>query len=102
MSTQLFDLSGKIALVTGASHGLGMAMAKGLGNAGATIIVNNNTPGALQAAVDDYKKDGITAHGYGFDVTNDKEVETAIKKIESEVGPIDILVNNAGIIKRTP
>ncbi len=102
MSTKLFDLSGKIALVTGASHGLGMAMAKGLGNAGATIIVNNNTPSALQAAVDDYKKDGIKAHGYGFDVTSDKEVEAAIKKIESEVGPIDILVNNAGIIKRTP
>ncbi len=102
MSTKLFDLSGKIALVTGASHGLGMAMAKGLGHAGATIIVNNHTPDALQAAVDDYKKDGITAYGYGFDVTNDKEVEAAIKKIESEVGPIDILVNNAGIIKRTP
>jgi len=102
MSTQLFDLSGKIALVTGASHGLGMAMAKGLGNAGATIIVNNHTPNALQAAVEDYTKDGIKAYGYGFDVTNDKEVEAAIKKIEAEVGPIDILVNNAGIIKRTP
>ena len=91
MSTKLFDLSGRIALVTGASHGLGMAMAKGLGHAGATIIVNNHTPDALQAAVDDYKKDGITAYGYGFDVTNDKEVEAAIKKIESEVGPIGIL-----------
>lgn len=102
MSTNLFDLSGKIALVTGASHGLGMAMAKGLGKAGATIIVNNHTPNALQTAIDDYKNDGITAYGYGFDVTNDKEVEAAIKKIESEVGPIDILVNNAGIIKRTP
>lgn len=102
MSTKLFDLSGKIALVTGASHGLGMAMAKGLGKAGATIIVNNHTPNTLQAAIEDYRNDGITAHGYGFDVTNDKEVEAAIKKIESEVGPIDILVNNAGIIKRTP
>lgn len=102
MSTKLFDLSGKIALITGASHGLGMAMAKGLGKAGATIIVNNHTPDALQGAIDDYKNDGIKAHGYGFDVTNDKEVEAAIKKIEAEVGPIDILVNNAGIIKRTP
>lgn len=102
MSTKLFDLTGKIALVTGASHGLGMAMAKGLGKAGATIIVNNHTPNALQAAIEDYKNDGIKAHGYGFDVTNDKEVEAAIKKIESEVGAIDILVNNAGIIKRTP
>lgn len=102
MSIKLFDLTGKIALVTGASHGLGMAMAKGLGKAGATIIVNNHTPNALQAAIEDYKNDGITAHGYGFDVTNDKEVEAAIKRIESEVGPIDILVNNAGIIKRTP
>ncbi|WP_034040941.1 gluconate 5-dehydrogenase [Wocania ichthyoenteri] len=102
MSTQLFDLTGKIALVTGAVHGLGMAMAKGLGNAGAIIVVNNHTREALDEAVAEYKSCGLNAYGYVFDVTDDKAVETTIAKIEAEVGPIDILVNNAGIIKRTP
>lgn len=102
MSTKLFDLTGKTALVTGAVHGLGMAMAKGLGNAGATIVVNNHTKDALEEAIVEYKSCGINAHGYVFDVTDDKAVIESVKKIEAEVGPIDILVNNAGIIKRTP
>ena len=102
MSTKLFDLTGKVALVTGAVHGLGMAMAKGLGNAGATIVINNHTKEALDEAVAEYKSCGLNAYGYVFDVTDDKAVEATIAKIEAEVGPIDILVNNAGIIKRTP
>lgn len=102
MSINLFDLSGKVALVTGAVHGLGMAMAKGLGNAGATIVVNNITPGPLESALAEYKACGLEAHGYVFDVTDDDAVESHIARIEKEVGPIDILVNNAGIIKRTP
>lgn len=103
MSIELFNLSGKIALVTGSTHGLGMAMAKGLGKAGATIIVNGNSS---QQKIDDavalYKNEGITAIGYKFNVADEAEVIDAISKIQSEVGPIDILVNNAGIIKRTP
>lgn len=102
MSINLFDLTGKIALVTGAVHGLGMSMAKGLGSAGATIVVNNNSSDMLDKAVAEYKAAGYNAHGYVFDVTDDKAVAEAITKIEAEVGPIDILVNNAGIIKRTP
>lgn len=102
MSTKLFDLTGKVALVTGAVHGLGMAMAKGLGNAGATIVVNNHSEDSLESAVKEYKDSGLNAYGYVFDVTDTDAVEAAIKKIEAEVGPIDILVNNAGIIKRTP
>lgn len=102
MSTQLFDLSGKTALVTGAVHGLGMAMAKGLGNAGATIVVNNYSDDNLEEAVNEYKANGLNAFGYVFDVTDEKAVNQAIEKIEREVGSIDILVNNAGIIKRTP
>lgn len=102
MSTNLFDLTGKVALITGAVHGLGMAMAKGLGNAGATIVVNNNSTEKLDEAVAEYKAAGLKAFGYVFDVTDEKSVIEAIIKIESEVGPIDILVNNAGIIKRTP
>ncbi|MEO9513488.1 MAG: gluconate 5-dehydrogenase [Flavobacteriaceae bacterium] len=103
MGTELFNLSGKIALVTGSTHGLGMAMAKGLGLAGATIIVNGNSS---QQKIDDalkyYEGEGIKAFGYKFNVTNEEEVKNAIGAIQSEVGTIDILVNNAGIIKRTP
>jgi len=103
MSQTLFNIQGKIALVTGSTHGLGMAMAMGLGKAGATIIVNGNSS---QEKIDDaikvYQEEGITAHGYKFNVADEKQVIEAIKKIETEVGPIDILVNNAGIIKRTP
>jgi gluconate 5-dehydrogenase len=102
MSINLFDLTGKVALVTGAVHGLGMAMAKGLGNAGATIVVNNHSQNTSVKAVAEYKACGLNAYGYVFDVTDDKAVQEAIEKIEEEVGPIDILVNNAGIIKRTP
>lgn len=102
MSINLFDLTGKIALVTGAVHGLGMAMAKGLGNAGATIVVNNYSQDTLDDAIAEYKACGLNAYGYVFDVTDDTAVKASIEKIEKEVGPIDILVNNAGIIKRTP
>lgn len=102
MSTNLFDLTGKVALITGAVHGLGMAMAKGLGNAGATIVVNNFSKDKLENAVKEYKAEGLNAYGYVFDVTDEKAVAEAITKIETEVGPIDILINNAGIIKRTP
>ncbi len=103
MSIKLFDLTGKIALVTGATHGLGMAMAKGIGNAGAKIIVNgSSSQQKLDDALLKYKKEGIEAYGSLFDVTDENAVKAALSKIEAEVGPIDILVNNAGIIKRTP
>ena len=103
MSISLFDLTGKVALVTGATHGLGQAMAVGLGNAGATLVVNGaSSQEKLDTAVAYYKSLGINAHGYLFDVTNEALVIENIAKIEQEVGLIDILVNNAGIIKRTP
>ncbi|MFS4483665.1 gluconate 5-dehydrogenase [Hyunsoonleella sp. 2307UL5-6] len=103
MSTQLFDLKGKVALITGGTHGLGQAMATGLGNAGATLIINGaSSQEKLDKAVKHYQSLGIAAHGYLFDVTNEALVIENITKIESEVGAIDILVNNAGIIKRTP
>jgi gluconate 5-dehydrogenase len=103
MSTSLFDLTGKVALVTGATHGLGMAMAKGIGQAGATVIINgNSSQEKIDKAVEIFKLEWIQAFGYRFDVTNEEEVQKAIARIENEVGPIDILVNNAGIIKRTP
>ncbi|WP_203258500.1 gluconate 5-dehydrogenase [Hyunsoonleella ulvae] len=103
MSISLFDIKGKIALVTGSTHGLGMAMARGLGLAGATIVVNgNSSQEKIDKAVAQYKSEGINAVGYKFNVTNEAEVSAAISKIQEEVGRIDILINNAGIIKRTP
>ena len=103
MSTSLFDLTGKVALITGATHGLGMAMAKGIGRAGAMVIINgNSSQEKIDNAVAAFKAEGIQAFGYRFDVTSEEEVQNAIKRIENEVSPIDILVNNAGIIKRTP
>lgn len=100
--TNLFDLSGKVALITGATHGLGMAMAKALGRAGATLVINGNTPAKMEAALESYKNDGLRVHGLLFDVTNEALVKENIEKIEKEIGPIHILVNNAGMIKRLP
>jgi len=103
MSASLFDLTGKVALITGSTHGLGMAMAKGIGKAGAMLIINgNSSQEKIDNAVAAFKAEGIQAFGYRFDVTSEEEVQNAIKIIENEVSPIDILVNNAGIIKRTP
>jgi gluconate 5-dehydrogenase len=99
----LFDLTGKVALVTGATHGLGMAMATGLGKAGATLVINgHSSQDKLDAAIATYESNGLRAHGYLFDVTDEQAVDEAADRIESEVGPVDILVNNAGIIKRVP
>lgn len=90
-------------MVTGSTHGLGMAMAKGLGKAGATIVVNgNSSKKKVDDAVKIYEAEGIKAVGFQFDVTNESEVRQAVNDIYTKVGPIDILVNNAGIIKRTP
>ncbi|WP_456460496.1 gluconate 5-dehydrogenase [Reichenbachiella sp.] len=103
MSLELFNLKGKVALVTGATHGLGMAMAMGLGKAGATVVINgNSSQEKIDNALKEYAVAGIEAKGYKFDVTNEADVKANIIKIETEVGPIDILVNNAGIIKRVP
>ncbi|GAA4300263.1 gluconate 5-dehydrogenase [Nibribacter koreensis] len=100
--THLFDLTGKVALVTGATHGLGMAMAKALAKAGATLVINGNTPAKMETALQQYAADGIDAKGYLFDVTNEELAIENIARIEQEVGPIAILVNNAGMIQRTP
>ena len=100
--TNLFDLTGKVALITGATHGLGMAMAMALGRAGAVLVINGNTPAKMEAALEKYKNEGLNVHGLLFDVTNETLVIENIKKIEEEIGPIDILVNNAGMIKRIP
>lgn len=102
MSLQLFDLTGKTALVTGATHGLGMAIATGLANAGAKIIINDVFSDKLDAAREAYQKKGIDVSTYQLDVTDEDAVNEMIPRMEKEVAPIDILVNNAGIIKRIP
>lgn len=102
MSTKLFDLTGKNALVTGGTHGIGMAIAVGLAEAGASVIVNGRSPEKLEPAKAKYAEMGIQVHAYLLDVTDEEAVENTIPIIEKEVGPIDILVNNAGIIKRIP
>jgi gluconate 5-dehydrogenase len=103
MSQTLFDLTGKIALVTGATHGLGMAMAMGLGKAGATLVINgHSSQEKIDSALIEYKNAGINAYGFLFDVCNQQQVEEHVAYIEKNIGPIDILVNNAGIIKRIP
>ncbi len=102
MSIQLFNLEGKRALVTGGTHGLGMAIATGIGQAGAKIIVNDIFPDKLETAKKEYAEAGLDIATYQFDVTNEEEVQEYVARIGKEVGPIDILVNNAGIIKRIP
>jgi gluconate 5-dehydrogenase len=102
MDKDIFRLDGKTALVTGASYGIGMAMAKALAASGATIVFNDRLPERVETAIKDYTGSGISARGYVFDVTDEEAVRTHIERITEEVGVIDILVNNAGIIKRIP
>ncbi|MEG1206602.1 MAG: gluconate 5-dehydrogenase [Angelakisella sp.] len=97
-----FRLDGKVALITGASYGIGYAMAKGMAAAGAVIVFNDINKELVNKGLDAYKNDGITAHGYVCDVTDEDAVNAMVARIEQEVGIIDILVNNAGIIKRIP
>ena len=97
-----FSLQGKVALVTGASYGIGFAIANGLSEAGATIVFNDINQELVDKGLAAYKEAGIEAHGYVCDVTNEEQVQALVAKVKEEVGVIDILVNNAGIIRRTP
>jgi gluconate 5-dehydrogenase len=99
---RLFSLEQKVALVTGASYGIGFAIASALAEAGATIVFNDLKQEFVDKGLAAYSQSGIPAKGYVCDVTDEKQVNAMVRQIESEVGVIDILVNNAGIIKRIP
>ena len=95
---KLFDLNGKIALVTGSTDGLGKAIAEGLGKANATIIINGRSSmEKVSRVVDEFKHKGIICYGYMCDVTNEEQVVEMVNKIHKDIGPVDILINNAGI-----
>ena len=97
-----FDLTGKVALITGASYGIGMAIAKAMAANGATIVFNDIKQELVDKGLASYAEAGIKAHGYVCDVTDEDAVNAMVAKITEEVGHINILVNNAGIIKRIP
>ncbi len=97
---QAFRLDNRLALVTGSSAGIGEALALGLCEAGAHVVINGRRGEAVDKVVASLRAAGHTAHGMPFDVTDAQQVASAIERIESEIGPIDILVNNAGIQRR--
>ncbi|HEP1491374.1 TPA: gluconate 5-dehydrogenase [Streptococcus pyogenes] len=98
----MFSLQGKIALITGASYGIGFEIAKAYDQAGATIVFNDIKQELVDKGLTAYRELGIEAHGYVCDVTDEAGIQQMVSQIEDEVGVIDILVNNAGIIRRTP
>ena len=102
MGLELFDLTGRRALVTGSSQGIGLALARGLAGAGARIILNGRDKDKLAATANMLSAEGIAAEALPFDVTDQAAVRTAIDETEATGGPIDILVNNAGIQHRAP
>ena len=99
---ELFDLNGKTTLITGGTHGIGMAIGIALGKAGAKICVNDIDNAKLAQCKAGYSEAGIDVYTINFDVTDETAVDKGVSQIESEVGDIEILVNNAGIIKRIP
>ena len=99
---EIFDLSGKVALVTGGTHGIGLATGLALAKAGAVVCVNDILEEKLESCKDAFRKNDSNVYTLKFDVTDPVDVDKGITKIEKDCGPVDILVNNAGIIKRIP
>ena len=97
-----FRLDGRIALVTGSSAGIGLALARALGQAGAVVVINGRGEAKVTAVAAQLRSEGLTVHARVFDVTNSKSVIAAVDDIEVSIGPIDILVNNAGMQRRAP
>lgn len=102
MPYSLFNLEGRLALITGSSQGIGFALAKGLATYGATVVINGRNEEKLAAAVTELSNEGYKAHASHFDVTDIIAVKAGIDQIEAEIGAIDILINNAGMQFRAP
>jgi gluconate 5-dehydrogenase len=101
-STSPFDLSGRLALVTGGGSGLGLAIARGLAEAGARVVLNGRNRRKLEAAASVLEQVGCDVRVAPFDVTNGEEVSAGVTAIESAAGPLDIVVNNAAVNQRAP
>jgi gluconate 5-dehydrogenase len=99
---QKFDLTGRTALITGSSSGIGHALAIGLAGAGARVVLNGRDAAKLESAAEKLRAEGANVIAMPFDVTDGAAVTAAIAKIEADIGPIDILVNNAGMQRRAP
>ena len=102
MYNPMFDVGGKIVLITGSGRGLGLTYAKGYLKAGATVILNDVVEETLKEVVAGLREEGYNAYGYCFDVSDENSVKDAVARIEAEVGPIGVLINNAGIHRRAP
>ena len=100
ITTHTFRLDGKLALVTGSSAGIGLALARGLGQAGAALVLNGRDAAKLASVATQLRAEGLTVHESAFDVTDGAAAEAAVARIEAEVGAIEILVNNAGVQRR--
>lgn len=99
---EIFSLKGRVAVVTGSTSGIGLALAHGLAHAGATVVLNSHVAGELAHARDLLTKENLDVREALFDVTDSAAVTREVARIEGDVGPIDILINNAGIQRRTP
>lgn len=102
MILDTFKLDGRLALVTGSSQGIGLAIAKGLASAGAHVVINGRDASRIAAAAQLLREAGHTVHEAAFDVTDGKAVADGVARIAAKIGPLDILVNNAGVQKRMP
>jgi len=102
INADTFRLDGRLALVTGSSAGIGLALARGLGQAGASLVLNGRNVSALAAAAATLRAEGLKVHERAFDVTDAEQVKVQVADIESHIGPLEILINNAGIQRRGP
>lgn len=98
----IFDLSGKVAIVTGGNQGIGLALSRGLATAGATVVIANRQQAEGQAAAEALQKEGLKAVAVATDVSHESSIANLVKKVIADFGKIDILVNNAGVIVRKP